>query len=186
MIASDCCIEHCVYSPQHFFSSIHVSAIAEHCVYSPQHFSSMWLLSHVIVSDCCTNIEHCVCSFLSTRDCWDICQNYANTYKTLRMARNVKVQTNRDHEWTSAFKLQHVHEPKKRTQRRKNNNTTNENTKQTQTKQNETKQTNTIKNGTIVVNIGADTVRCSTRSATNTEQEIARMEKTKVVMNNNR
>jgi hypothetical protein len=26
------------------------------------------------------------------------------------------------------------------------------------------------------VNIGADTVRCTTRSATNTEQEIARME----------
>ena len=68
----------------------------------------------------------------------------------------------------------------------KNNNTTNENTKQTQTKQNETKQTNTIKNGTIVVNIGADTVRCTTRSATNTEQEIARMEKTKAAMNNNR
>ena len=77
-------------------------------------------------------------------------------------------------------------ETKKRKQRRKNNNTTNENTKQTQTKQNETKQTNTIKNGTIVVNIGADTVRCTTRSATNTEQEIARMEKTKAAMNNNR
>ena len=58
--------------------------------------------------------------------------------------------------------------------------------KQTQTKQNETKQTNTIQNGTIVVNIGADTVRCTTRSATNTEQEIARMEKTKAAMNNNR
>ena len=71
-------------------------------------------------------------------------------------------------------------ETKTTTQRMKTQN------KQTQTKQNETKQTNTIKNGTIVVNIGADTVRCTTRSATNTEQEIARMEKTKAAMNNNR
>jgi len=79
-------------------------------------------------------------------------------------------------------------ETKKRKQSRKKTTTQQMKTKnkQTKTKQNETKKTNTKQNGTIVVNIGADTVRCTTRSATNTEQEIARMEKTKAAMNNNR